>query len=243
MKAWQGAQREGILIFHANWIHRLCPATSFCLGLWATSCTLFHPGGIMSSQGVTQDTELDLKDVELSDLDTEKQPMNASPPLAGSPGSLSEKNGVVKVKVAEEEDEGDMAAKFTGLSKEELLQVAGTPGWVRTRWALLILFWLGWLGMLAGAIVIIVQAPRCKELPRQQWWQKGGIYRIQPTESFQDSNGDGDGDLAGERPEAGGGVGELVTKPQGSHSSWVFCLGSPPGSTLNWQRDIRLLLT
>ncbi|XP_015272333.1 PREDICTED: 4F2 cell-surface antigen heavy chain [Gekko japonicus] len=151
----------------------------------------------MSSRGVTQDTELDLKDVELSDLDTEKQPMNASPPLAGSPGSLGEKNGVVKVKVAEEEEEGELAAKFTGLSKEELLQVAGTPAWVRTRWLLLILFWLGWLGMLAGAIVIIVQAPRCKDLPQQRWWQKGGIYRIQPTERFQDSNEDGEGDLAG----------------------------------------------
>ncbi|XP_077180446.1 amino acid transporter heavy chain SLC3A2 isoform X2 [Paroedura picta] len=151
----------------------------------------------MSSQGVPQDTELDLKDVELSDLDTEKQPMNASPPLAGSPGSLGEKNGVVKVKVAEEEEEAELAAKFTGLSKEELLQVAGTPGWVRTRWALLILFWLGWLGMLAGAIVIIVQAPRCKDLPQQDWWQKGGIYRVQPTESFQDSDADGKGDLAG----------------------------------------------
>nr|XP_056708516.1 4F2 cell-surface antigen heavy chain [Euleptes europaea] len=151
----------------------------------------------MSSQGVTQDTELDLKDVELSDLDTEKQPINASPPLAGSPGSLGEKNGVVKVKVAEEEEESEMVSKFTGLSKEELLQVAGTPGWVRTRWALLILFWLGWLGMLAGAIVIIVQAPRCKDLPQQKWWQRGGIYRIQPTERFQDSNADGEGDLAG----------------------------------------------
>ncbi|XP_054849058.1 4F2 cell-surface antigen heavy chain [Eublepharis macularius] len=149
----------------------------------------------MSSPGVTQDTELDLKDVELSDLDTEKQPINSA--LASSPGSMGEKNGVVKVKVAEEEEEGELVAKFTGLSKEELLQVAGTPGWVRTRWVLLILFWLGWLGMLAGAIVIIVQAPRCKELPQQKWWQKGGIYRIQSVESFQDSNADGEGDLLG----------------------------------------------
>lgn len=153
----------------------------------------------MTSPAVTQDTEVDLKDVELNEMDLEKQPMTASSPLAGSPGSLGEKNGVVKVKVAEdEEEEGAMAAKFTGLSKEELLQVAGTPGWVRTRWALLILFWLGWLGMLAGAIVIIVHAPRCKELPQQEWWQKGGMYRIQDVEKFQDSDEDGKGDLAGE---------------------------------------------
>uniref|UniRef100_A0A8C8VES6 Solute carrier family 3 member 2 n=1 Tax=Pelusios castaneus TaxID=367368 RepID=A0A8C8VES6_9SAUR len=104
---------------------------------------------------------------------------------------------MVKVKVPEEDDQADAGTKFTGLSKEELLQVAGTPAWVRTRWALLILFWLGWLGMLAGAIVIIVQAPRCKELPPQEWWHKGGVYRIQPLDAFQDSDADGVGDLAG----------------------------------------------
>ncbi|XP_063002342.1 amino acid transporter heavy chain SLC3A2 [Elgaria multicarinata webbii] len=153
------------------------------------------PGDIMSSPGSPPATEVDMKDVELNEMDMEKQPMNASSPLAGSPG---EKNGVVKVKVAEEEEEGGEAtAKFTGLSKEELLEVAGTPGWVRTRWALLVLFWLGWLGMLAGAVVIIVQAPRCKDLPKQEWWQKGGIYRIQKVDAFQDSADDGTGDLAG----------------------------------------------
>ncbi|XP_013927557.1 PREDICTED: 4F2 cell-surface antigen heavy chain-like [Thamnophis sirtalis] len=150
----------------------------------------------MSSPGVTP--ELDMKDVELNEMDPEKQPMTASSPLAGSPGSLGEKNGVVKVKMEEEEEEAEMAAKFTGLSKEQLLQVAGTPAWVRTRWALLILFWLGWLGMLAGAVVIIVKAPRCKDLPKQEWWQKGGIYRILQVEGFQDSGSDGIGDLTGE---------------------------------------------
>ncbi|XP_062820872.1 amino acid transporter heavy chain SLC3A2 isoform X2 [Anolis carolinensis] len=149
----------------------------------------------MSSPAVTPDVELDMKDVELNEMETEKQPMNAaaSSPLTGSP---SEKNGAVMVKVSEEKDR-EAAAKFTGLSKEELLEVASTPAWVRTRWALLILFWLGWLGMLAGAVAIIVQAPRCKDLPKQEWWQKGGLYRIQKVEAFQDSAADGVGDLAG----------------------------------------------
>ncbi|XP_074861040.1 amino acid transporter heavy chain SLC3A2 [Carettochelys insculpta] len=136
---------------------------------------------------MSQDAEVDMKEVEL-----EKQPMTGSP----AAGSLAE-NGMVKVKVPEEDGEAEADTKFTGLSKEELLQVAGTPAWVRTRWALLILFWLGWLGMLAGAIVIIVQAPRCKDLPPQEWWHKGAIYRIQAVEAFQDSDADGVGDLAG----------------------------------------------
>ncbi|XP_056383527.1 4F2 cell-surface antigen heavy chain [Hyla sarda] len=142
---------------------------------------------------MTQDTVLDMKDVELNEMDPEKQPMAAEDgesPVGG------EKNGVMKVK--EDEEGGSRAVKFTGLSKEELLRVAGTPGWVRVRWALLILFWLGWAGMLAGAVVIIVQAPRCRPLPAMEWWNKGPLYQIGDPATFQDGEGnDGIGDLAG----------------------------------------------
>lgn len=135
---------------------------------------------------MSQDTEVDMKEVELNELEPEKQPMNAAPgALAGGAGG--EKNGLVKIKVADD-DEAEPAAKFTGLSKEELLKVAGSPGWVRTRWALLLLFWLGWLGMLAGAVVIIVQAPRCRELPKQSWWHQGALYRIGDLPAFLDSD-------------------------------------------------------
>lgn len=58
--------------------------------------------------------------------------------------------------------------------------------WVRTRFVLLILFWLGWVGMLAGAIVIIVQAPRCKPIPEMNWWNEGPLYQISDTEAFSD---------------------------------------------------------
>lgn len=146
---------------------------------------------------MSQDNEVDMKEVELNELEPEKQPMNAASGAAVSAvmAGGSEKNGLVKIKVADDEAEA-AAAKFTGLSKEELLKVAGSPGWVRTRWALLLLFWLGWLGMLAGAVVIIVRAPRCRELPAQSWWHKGALYRIGDLRAFQ---GHGAGDLAGER--------------------------------------------
>lgn len=51
---------------------------------------------------------------------------------------------------------------------------------------LLILFWLGWVGMLAGAIVIIVQAPRCKPIPEMNWWNEGPMYEISDTQAFAD---------------------------------------------------------
>uniref|UniRef100_A0A4X1VK70 Amino acid transporter heavy chain SLC3A2 n=1 Tax=Sus scrofa TaxID=9823 RepID=A0A4X1VK70_PIG len=141
---------------------------------------------------MSQDTEVDMKEVELNELEPEKQPMNAASGAAVVVSGGPEKNGLVKIKVADDEADA-AAAKFTGLSKEELLKVAGSPGWVRTRWALLLLFWLGWLGMLAGAVVIIVQAPRCRELPAQSWWHKGALYRIGDLQAFQGRDA---GDLA-----------------------------------------------
>ncbi|XP_051285088.1 solute carrier family 3 member 2a [Dicentrarchus labrax] len=122
---------------------------------------------------MNKDTEIDMKDVELNEVDPEKQPMTGDGQAAGG-----EKNGSVKQKVPEDE------VTFTGLSKEELMKVAGTPGWVRTRWVLLVLFWLGWIGMLAGAIVIIVQAPRCKPIPTMNWWNEGPMYQISDTDAF-----------------------------------------------------------
>ncbi|XP_056608395.1 4F2 cell-surface antigen heavy chain-like [Triplophysa dalaica] len=119
--------------------------------------------------------EEEMKEVELNEMDQEKQPMTAETPTG------TEKNGCVKVKVPE-----DTEVKFTGLSKEELMKVAGTPGWVRTRWVLLALFWLGWVGMLAGAIVIIVQAPRCKPIPEMNWWNEGPLYQISNVNEFSD---------------------------------------------------------
>lgn len=156
----------------------------------------------MSKDAEVDMAEVDMKEVELNELEPEKQPMNAAaPPPAASGG---EKNGVVKVKVADDEADAAAASKFTGLSKEELLKVAGSPAWVRTRWALLLLFWLGWLGMLAGAVVIIVQAPRCRELPVQRWWHQGALYRIGDLKAFQGQPRNANGSLPGEGAQWGG---------------------------------------
>ncbi|MCI4377383.1 hypothetical protein PGIGA_G00202960 [Pangasianodon gigas] len=116
-------------------------------------------------------TEADMKEVELNEMEQEKQSMNTD----------TEKNGCVKVKVPEEKE-----VKFTGLTKEELMRVAGTTGWVRIRWVLLVLFWLGWVGMLAGAVVIIVQAPRCKPVPDMHWWNEGPLYQISDVNSYSE---------------------------------------------------------
>lgn len=68
-----------------------------------------------------KDTEVDMKDVELSEMDPEKQPMTGDAQAAAA-AAAAEKNGSVKLKVPEDE------VGFTGLSKDELMKVAGTPG-------------------------------------------------------------------------------------------------------------------
>lgn len=66
---------------------------------------------------MSEDLEIDMKDVELTEVDLEKQPMTGDGPAAGG-----ENNGSANLMVPEDE------AAFTGLSKEELMKVAGTPG-------------------------------------------------------------------------------------------------------------------
>lgn len=94
-------------------------------------------------------------------------------------GDMSESAQLNPEKTSEEQP--DKATRFTGLTKEELLEISGQPGWVRARWLLFILFWLVWVGMLVGAIVIVIQAPRCKPDPELQWYQKEIGYVVDET--------------------------------------------------------------
>ncbi|CAN7944881.1 unnamed protein product, partial [Ixodes pacificus] len=85
---------------------------------------------------------------------------------------------------------------FVGLSKDELMKYANDPFWVRTRMALFVLFWLLWLAMLVGAVIIIVVTPRCASPPQLAWWQSSPVYNVEVT-AFRDSNNDNTGDFEG----------------------------------------------
>lgn len=80
---------------------------------------------------------------------------------------------------------------LSGMSKEELMKFANDPFWVRLRWALFILFWLLWAAMLAGAIAIIVMAPKCSAPEPKKLWEESPIVQL---DAVSDSSS---GDLKG----------------------------------------------
>jgi solute carrier family 3 protein 2 len=73
------------------------------------------------------------------------------------------------------------------MTKDELMKYANDPFWIKLRWILFIAFWALWVAMLAGAIAIIVLAPKCAAPEPLKFYQKG------PLVTIKDAN-DGDVD-------------------------------------------------
>ncbi|KAM3958101.1 CD98 heavy chain [Aphomia sociella] len=76
--------------------------------------------------------------------------------------------------------------QFSGLTKEELLKYADDPFWVRLRWFMFVLFWALWLCMLAGAIAIIVKAPKCAPPTPKTWFEKGPLVDMTPMDTYEE---------------------------------------------------------
>lgn len=71
---------------------------------------------------------------------------------------------------------------FAGLTKEELMKYANDPFWVRLRWFIFILFWTLWFCMLAGAVAIVIMAPKCDPPPPRMWWERGPMLELDLTD-------------------------------------------------------------
>lgn len=57
------------------------------------------------------------------------------------------------------------------MTKEELMKYANDPFWQRLRWIFFILFWVLWAAMLAGAVWIILKAPKCSVAKPLSWYE------------------------------------------------------------------------
>jgi len=86
--------------------------------------------------------------------------------------------------------------KLIGLTKEQLEQYRNDPFWKAVRYGLFILFWLVWLAMFVGAILIVVLSPKCAAKIEPKWHENLVGYKIF-TPTFKDSDGDGVGDFKG----------------------------------------------
>lgn len=72
------------------------------------------------------------------------------------------------------------------MTKDELMKYANDPFWVRLRWVLFVFFWLLWVAMLAGAIAIIIFAPKCAAPSPLAWYKKGPMITIVGDETDED---------------------------------------------------------
>lgn len=72
---------------------------------------------------------------------------------------------------------------FTGMTKEELMKYANDPFWIRLRWIFFVGFWLIWLGMLVGAVFIIVQSPKCAAPEPLPWYKRGILAKFSNFEA------------------------------------------------------------
>ncbi|XP_023315849.1 neutral and basic amino acid transport protein rBAT-like isoform X2 [Trichogramma pretiosum] len=71
---------------------------------------------------------------------------------------------------------------LSGMGKAELMKYANDPFWIRLRMFLFLAFWVLWVAMLAGAIAIIVWAPKCPAPEPRKWWEESPMIEINHKE-------------------------------------------------------------
>jgi len=76
-----------------------------------------------------------------------------------------------------------------GLTKEQLLEHANQPFWVRLRITLMVLFWLLWVAMVAIAVLVIIKAPNCPPPPSSTWLEQNAMMELDVNAPVADVSG------------------------------------------------------
>ncbi|XP_023315852.1 uncharacterized protein LOC106651823 isoform X1 [Trichogramma pretiosum] len=86
--------------------------------------------------------------------------------------------------------DADERKPLSGFNKEELEKYANDPFWIRLRMFIYVAFWLILIGMLAGAVAIIVWTPKCPAPLPRKWWVESPIVKMNllenPATDFKD---------------------------------------------------------
>ncbi|XP_076637596.1 CD98 heavy chain [Colletes latitarsis] len=159
----------------------------------------------VEANGIAKETTVVVTYKTLPDDDTNKQSITENN-VMGKPNNENEVDDGVHEKMLKDENKisptkdatevkfisenGDakidietVKQALSGMGKEELMKFANDPFWVKLRWFLFITFWLLWLAMLAGAIAIVVMAPKCSAPKPKEWWEKSPIVQLDSTET------------------------------------------------------------
>ncbi|XP_033216540.1 neutral and basic amino acid transport protein rBAT isoform X2 [Belonocnema kinseyi] len=135
------------------------------------------------TDGKVQDTKMVKQNGAEHEVDDEAQER-----MLQDDAKLTPKKDATEVKFISENGDAKIdieAVKqvLSGMGKEELMKFANDPFWIRLRWFLFIAFWFLWASMLAGAIAIIVMAPRCSTPEPRKWWQESPIVQLDGSET------------------------------------------------------------
>ncbi|XP_071101382.1 alpha-glucosidase-like isoform X1 [Haliotis cracherodii] len=131
-------------------------------------------------------------------LDSDTGVRKRDDPVVYDNPSFTYDNGVKSKKEPTTYDRptGVSDAPYRGMGKEDLLRHSSKPLWRRLRYVCMSIILLGWLALIITVVALVLIYPRCRAPRQREWWQKTVVYRIY-VPSFQDSNGDGVGDLNG----------------------------------------------
>ncbi|KAJ1352761.1 Alpha amylase, catalytic domain [Parelaphostrongylus tenuis] len=123
---------------------------------------------------------------------------NPLPPVqpSGKPITFNKDHEEVTMEPGHQSARSTSRGDGVALTEEELEPYRNHPQWKFARLFLFVLFWILWILLFLTSIFLVVFSPGCHAKAKPNWWQSAITYSVW-VPSFQDSDGDGYGDMQG----------------------------------------------